>query len=71
MNQMSQLSTVIECRKLASYYRTRTPGTPMNRSEQAGVSALLGGIADLIESLNMSAKPRTDNVIELAKAQRG
>ncbi len=67
MNTMQAMTTSLECRKLASHYRTRDGNAPLSEQERLGLASLLTGVADLIQSLNMSSLPDQGNMVTFAK----
>lgn len=63
MSQNDNLLAVIECRRLAHYYRTRE-ADPMGDEERLGLASLLAGMADLIIALHGLNDPQENsNVI--------
>lgn len=60
-------ATAYDCRKLASFYRTRDPDGPLSEQERLGLASLLAGVADLIETTTRSYGSTQGNVVNLPK----
>lgn len=66
MSPQQAICTAMECRKLASYFRTRSTSEPISDLEKAGIANLLTGVASLIETFNLST-PESENVLQMVR----